>query len=273
MNQVLWLTGLPCSGKTTIAKALSEIVDAEILDGDEMRSLLHNTDFSPEGRKKHMLAIAELANRFSKHVPVVVALVSPLRAIREEIGKKYPHVQEIFIKCSLDECIRRDVKGMYKKALAGEIKDFTGIGQPYEEPENAFVVDTENESLQTSANAILDAFFKKEKHSLFIGRYQPLHDGHIKLISKVLDEGRRVCVALRDTPISDSDPYSVAQRKKMFYDKFQDRVKVISIPDIDDVCHGRKVGWGIREIRLDENVESISGTKIREEQNITKPTL
>lgn len=109
------------------------------------------------------------------------------------------------------------------------------------------------------------------KHSLFIGRYQPLHEGHKKLFQTVLDEGKNIVVALRDTPIQDTDPYTVEERIKMVRDAFPDeeRVKIISIPDIEDVVYGRKVGWGIREIKLDEATESISATKIREQQNAT----
>jgi len=100
------------------------------------------------------------------------------------------------------------------------------------------------------------------KYSLFIGRYQPLHDGHVKLIRTVINEGKNVCVALRDTPISESDPYTVEQRMQMFKEKLPE-VKVIAIPDIEEVCYGRAVGWGIREIRLDSETEKISATSIR----------
>ena len=99
-------------------------------------------------------------------------------------------------------------------------------------------------------------------YSLFIGRYQPLHDGHVKLIQTVLNEGKQVCVALRDTPISEQNPYSVEERMKMFAEKLPE-VKVVVIPDISEVCYGREVGWGIREIRLDADTEAISATKIR----------
>ncbi|MCK9370976.1 adenylyltransferase/cytidyltransferase family protein [Candidatus Dojkabacteria bacterium] len=105
------------------------------------------------------------------------------------------------------------------------------------------------------------------KYSLFIGRFQGLHEGHIKLIQTVLDEGKNVCVALRDTGINDKNPYTVEQRIKMFTDKLPS-VKIIVIPDIEEVCYGRDVGWGIREIRLDKETESISATKIRN-NNIT----
>lgn len=101
------------------------------------------------------------------------------------------------------------------------------------------------------------------RYSLFIGRFQPLHDGHIKLIRKVLDEGKQVCVALRDTPKDKDNPYTIQERKAMFFNEFKHDVKIIVIPDIDEICYGRKVGWGIREIRLDKKTEKISATAIR----------
>lgn len=103
------------------------------------------------------------------------------------------------------------------------------------------------------------------KYSLFIGRWQPFHEGHKKLIQTVLDEGKNVCVAIRDTEISDKNPYTAGERKNMITRAFagNSHVRVIIIPDIEDVVYGRDVGWGIREIRLDPNTEAISGTKIR----------
>jgi adenylylsulfate kinase len=101
-------------------------------------------------------------------------------------------------------------------------------------------------------------------YSLFIGRWQPFHEGHKKLIQKVLEEGKNVCVAIRDTDISEENPYSAEERSKMISDAFP-QVKVIVIPDIEEVVHGRKVGWGIRELHLDEKTEKVSGTDIRKE--------
>lgn len=100
------------------------------------------------------------------------------------------------------------------------------------------------------------------KYSLFIGRWQPFHEGHQKLIQKVLDEGKNVCVAIRDTEISDENPYTAEERERMILCAFP-MVKVIIIPDIEEVVYGRRVGWGIREIRLDEATENISATKMR----------
>jgi nicotinamide mononucleotide adenylyltransferase len=108
----------------------------------------------------------------------------------------------------------------------------------------------------------------KKSYSLFIGRYQPFHDGHEALIRSVLDEGKDVCIALRDTNISDMDPYSVRERVQMIAARFEkelaeERILIAVLPDITEVCYGRKVGWGMREIRLDEELEKISATDIR----------
>ena len=105
-------------------------------------------------------------------------------------------------------------------------------------------------------------------YSLFIGRYQPFHNGHKALIETVLKEGKAVCIAIRDTEQNKQNPYSMFKRMEMVEKALggwiaKGKLRIISIPDITEVCHGRKVGWGIREIRLDEETEKISATKIR----------
>ena len=107
------------------------------------------------------------------------------------------------------------------------------------------------------------------KYSLFIGRWQPFHDGHKALIQSVIDEGKEVCIAIRDTEISEDNPFTADRRKEMIQESFP-TAKVIVIPDIEEIVYGRGVGWGIREIRLDNKTESISGTKIRNEGKINK---
>ncbi len=106
------------------------------------------------------------------------------------------------------------------------------------------------------------------KYSLFIGRYQPFHEGHKKLIEVVLNEGKNVCIALRDTEIGPDNPHSIMEREEMIMKALQEwiragKVKIIIVPDIIEVCYGRKVGWGIREIKLDPKIEKISGTALR----------
>jgi cytidyltransferase-like protein len=101
--------------------------------------------------------------------------------------------------------------------------------------------------------------------SLFIGRYQPFHEGHRALINVVLDGGGRVVIAVRDTPISENNPYILEERIAKIKKEYEgnNNVEVIAIPDIKEVCYGRDVGWGIRRIRLEKQIEEISATKIR----------
>lgn len=170
MTFVLWMTGLPCSGKTTIVKKLQQdIPNLAMLDGDELREWLSPKDFSKAGRDEHNKKVAHLAKLLLKHkVPVAVSLVSPYIENREnarkviDAGEKF---SEVYVKCSLAKCEERDVKGMYKKARAGEIKGFTGIDDPYEAPPNAdLVIDAEHETLEESANRIKE--YLKSKNLL-----------------------------------------------------------------------------------------------------------
>ena len=157
---VIWMTGLPCAGKSTIAKKLREHVEnLAVLDGDELREWLSPKDFSREGRTEHNRKVAHLAKLLVNHnVPVAVSLISPFRENRETARKIIgaDKFVETYVKCPIDICERRDVKGMYKKARTGEIKNFTGIQDPYEEPINAdIVVDTEKDSPEIVVNKII----------------------------------------------------------------------------------------------------------------------
>ena len=106
--------------------------------------------------------------------------------------------------------------------------------------------------------------------SLFIGRYQPFHEGHKRLMEVELQESHKVVIALRDTKINDKNPYTIEERKKFIKEKMKEwtgKYEIIVIPDITRVCYGRGVGWDIREIRLDEETEKISATNIRKQNN------
>ena len=167
MTFVLWMTGLPCSGKTTIIRKLADhIQNLAILDGDELREWLSPKDFSREGRNEHNRKVANLAKLLLKHnVPVGVSLISPYLENRE-IAKKIignNKFFELYVKCSLEKCEERDIKGLYKKARNNEIKNFTGINDPYEEPPNPDVfIDTEKYTIEECVSKILD-FLKLKK--------------------------------------------------------------------------------------------------------------
>ena len=104
-----------------------------------------------------------------------------------------------------------------------------------------------------------------ERCAFFIGRFQPLHEGHIALINVALSEGKPVVVALMDTPQDDANPYSIQERQQMFWEAFGNRVRVMAIPPVAEVCYGRNVGYRIRHIRLPAEVEAITATGIRKE--------
>ncbi len=163
---VLWMTGLPCSGKTTIVKELQkDIPNLAMLDGDELREWFSPKDFTKAGRDEHNKRVAHLAKLLLKHgVPSAVSLVSPYKENRDnarEIINSGDQFAECYIKCSIEKCEQRDVKGMYAKARRGEIKGFTGIDDPYETPDNPnLLIDTEHESLTDSAKKVKE-FLKK----------------------------------------------------------------------------------------------------------------
>ncbi len=169
---VVWFTGLPGSGKTTIASKVAEVLRSEgyrveLLDGDWVRKTINpDAGFTFEERRRHLLRVAWIARLLARNgVIVLCSFVSPYRSVRREIRniieEEVPFI-EVYVKCSLQECIRRDPKGLYKKALAGEIKNFTGISDPYEEPENPeVVVDTEHFDAKTNARTVLRYLVEK----------------------------------------------------------------------------------------------------------------
>lgn len=163
---VLWMTGLPCSGKTTIVKELQkDIPNLAMLDGDELREWFSPKDFSKAGRDEHNKKVAHLAKLLLKHgVPSAVSLVSPYKENRDDARKiinSGDQFAECYVKCSVEKCEQRDVKGMYAKARKGEIKGFTGIDDPYEAPQNPdLLIDTEHEALTDSAKNVKE-FLKK----------------------------------------------------------------------------------------------------------------
>lgn len=164
---VIWFTGLSGSGKSTLAHAVENALYEAgcrtfVLDGDNIRHGLNkDLGFSPEDREENIRRIGEVASLFTQAgVIAMTAFISPYRADRDKaraIAGEGNFI-EVYVKCALDVCEERDPKGLYKKARAGEIKEFTGISAPYEEPDHAeLVVDTGAQSLQESAEAVLAA--------------------------------------------------------------------------------------------------------------------
>ena len=160
----VWFTGLSGAGKSTLAEALSERLKGfetahEILDGDVVRTnLSKGLGFSKEDRDTNIRRIGFVANLLTSHgVPVITAAISPYRAIRDEVRKLIGNDKfvEVHVHAPVEVLIERDTKGLYKKALAGEIKEFTGISDPYEEPEDPHVkVHTHEQTIEESLDEI-----------------------------------------------------------------------------------------------------------------------
>jgi adenylylsulfate kinase len=166
-SPIIWLTGLPGSGKTTIAKALYPKLKelgfkAEILDGDIVRKELSpELGFTKQDREMHARRVVYLSKLLSRNgIISIVCLISPYLEFRRYARSETNinnNFYEVYVKCSLETCIKRDPKGLYKKALSGEIKDLTGLQDPYEEPENPeIIVDTERQTLEECVNVTLE---------------------------------------------------------------------------------------------------------------------
>ena len=170
---MVWFTGLSGSGKSTIAIALERELHqrgllCRILDGDNIRSGINNNlGFSPEDRVENIRRIAEVSKLFiDTGVITIAAFISPNNELREMassiIGKE--NFLEIYVNTPIEECERRDVKGLYAKARKGEIKDFTGVSAPFEAPEHpALSLDTSILSLEESVNKLLGLILPKVK--------------------------------------------------------------------------------------------------------------
>ena len=159
----LWFTGLSGSGKTTVSRIVAQILrdrgkKVEILDGDIVRmNLSKGLGFSKEDRDINIRRIGFVCHLLSRNGIVAIgAAISPYKAIRDENRALIGDFIEVYARCTMDKLVERDVKGLYKKALAGEIKGFTGVDDPYEAPERAEVVfDSDQETPDQSAAKII----------------------------------------------------------------------------------------------------------------------
>ena len=161
----LWFTGLACSGKTVLADAVANELrkrgmKVERLDGDIVRkSLTRDLGFSDEDRRMNIERVTFVAKLLTRNgVAVLASFISPFNDIRAYSREEIGEYVLVYVKCSLEICEERDVKGMYAKARAGEIKKFTGIDSPFEEPDSAdIIVETDKQTIEESTKIIIDA--------------------------------------------------------------------------------------------------------------------
>lgn len=273
----VWLTGLPCSGKTTIAVEFNKLFPSSVvLDGDQVRKSINaDLGFSKEDREENLRRISAIGvNALQSVDTVLIACVSPYQSVRDNARKMFEEAGytflEVFVNAPVELCSERDVKGMYKKALAGEIPHFTGVSAPFEAPEHAdLVIDSKNETLDQSVNRLIDRIGlvnPRQPHALFIGRWSPFHRGHWEIMNTVRKENpdRPLLIYVRDTG---KEYWSAQFRKEMVEAGMKTmgiKARVEILPDIDSVNWGRGVGYTPRLVDVDARMHAISGTKIRE---------
>jgi adenylylsulfate kinase len=166
---VLWFTGLSGSGKSTIAvRVYQELqrqgIPLEYIDGDALREVFPNTGFTRSEREEHLRRTGYMASRLAAHgVTVVASFVSPYRESREFIRRLCPEFLEIYVATPLEECERRDVKGLYARARRGEIRNFTGLDDPYEAPEQPeLTLDTRASSVDQCVARVLELYHNRQ---------------------------------------------------------------------------------------------------------------
>jgi len=162
---VLWFTGLSGSGKSTIALRVQQELkrrgdEVEYIDGDALREFFPNTGFTRAEREEHLRRTGYMASRLAAHgVTVVASFVSPYRESRDFVRRLCPEFVEIYVATPLEECERRDVKGLYARARRGEISNFTGIDDPYEPPEHPeLILDTRTLSVEQCVAKVLERY-------------------------------------------------------------------------------------------------------------------
>ena len=170
----IWLTGLSGAGKTTVADALAALLEergirVEVLDGDEVRTnLSKGLGFSKEDRDTNIRRIGYVARLLSRNgVAVIAAAISPYRSVRDEVRAQVEAegttFVEVFVKAPIETLLERDVKGLYRKALAGEIEHFTGISDPYEEPLSPeLVIKSDSEAVEESVHKVLSVLEERD---------------------------------------------------------------------------------------------------------------
>ena len=265
-----WLFGLPCSGKTTLAEGLIGPKTVH-LDGDYLRDTL-NSDlgFSKADRTENLRRAAGVARALNDQgFDVVASFITPYRSQRELIAAELEDVSFVYVNAPLEVCEERDVKGMYEQARAGEIEGFTGIDAPFEEPDGAEIgleVRTATRAPETNIRRINEELDRKfDPSHVFIGRWQPLHDGHRTIIDSAADNGNDVVIAIRDTELGEKNPLTAQERRRLIEDVYADHpnVETMILPDVDTVAIGRDVGYSV--VSVPEEVAEISGTETRKQ--------
>lgn len=245
--------GLPGAGKTYFAERLKEhLGDAAVhINGDGIRAMYNDWDFSEEGRARQ----AERMNRY---------------AIEENVNGKHVILDFICPKEEYRELIDADIMVYANRT---PVRDFPNTTKMFEPPsEYDFLINDESviEHLITHIAWLLQEFDDNAPTALMIGRFQPFHAGHKALFEKALEKHGQVCIGVRDMPRDDKNPFNfddVADRIEHALMEYSGKFRVLRLPNIVDVVYGRDVGWTVSKIDLPAEIESISATQIRAQMN------
>jgi adenylylsulfate kinase len=246
-GDIIWLTGQPGAGKTTLAHALKNVGRVDhIIDGDQLRAV-QPEGYDERGRHANVARAQDIALYLAgEGLNVAVALVSPDRAQREWLKAK-ARVFEVYVHTS-------EARGRESFHTSD-----------YEPPRRRYLsLDTGLLSEHDSLHRILHYTNPRKRRALFIGRWQPCHNGHVWLIRQQLDRGQPVLLAVRDIPPDERNPLTTAQTVEILEAVFAgEDVEVMTVPDIGSVNWGRGVGYDLSEHAPPEDVGAISATEVR----------
>jgi phosphopantetheine adenylyltransferase len=256
MMKKILIMGLPGAGKTTLANELAKMLNAVHFNADEIRKEINkNLGFSPEDRIEHAKRMGILCDIVVRSGQYAIAdFVCPIPETREAFGMDNTFV--VFV---------------HRKP----VRDFADTTKMFVAPNKSHVIVTDEGSPIFWANKIkqllIPAFNPKAPTAFMLGRYQPFHDGHKKLIAEAINRVGQACIAIRDTQgTDDKNPFNFEEveqniRKGMI--EYEGKYTVIRVPNITNIFYGRDVGYKIEEIVLDEKTQNISATQIRKQIN------
>lgn len=218
------------------------MLGAVVFNNDDVRRQVNkDLGFTAEDRLEHARRMGWLCDQVAKvGVYAIGEFICPTSKAREMFGECFT----VFL----------------DTVKSSKYPDTDALFEPPKKVDVSFIKWADPKQM---ALVVRNALIPDVPRSMFVGRYQPPHAGHFALVQTAIDEGRRPVIAIRDTPLSDNNPYSVAQRREAFASKFGSLVDIIAVPDITEICHGRDVGWKVREIRLSPELEAMSATAIR----------
>ncbi len=270
---ILVLFGQPGSGKTTMAKELIRtkvLPDAVNVDGDEIRKMFSNSDYSKEGRIKNLNRASDIATFLSKSgKDVILSLVYPYLEARSYLNALNDDIKWVYLG--------------YQGERGRENYHVPDFDYPSPEKESFLEIDTTNQTLEQTASEISRYLFpfkilaksvgqtstSDDQYSMFIGRWQPWHSGHRWLIDQRLNLGKKVLICIRDVEPDEKNPFTAQEveaniKKELWKLVGEEKVKIMIIPDIESVNIGRGIGYDVIEHLPPPKIEDISATKIRE---------